>query len=64
MNGFLPASPRALLLRMNHAASMNMKIPQIKNTVLKLVLIPNNPVVASIAMNVVPMNDPMLTKEY
>ncbi len=64
LKGFLPASPSALPFRMNHAASMNKKIAQIRNTVLKLHLIPNRPVVASMAIKVVPMKEPMLTKEY
>ena len=54
LNGFLPASPRAFPFAMNQMASINRKIAQIRNTVLKLVLIPNSPVVASIAMKVVP----------
>ena len=64
LNGFFPASPRALPLKMNHTASMNKKIAQIKNTVLKLNLSPPSPVVAVIARNVVPMKEPILTKEY
>ena len=41
-----------------------MNIAHIKNTVLKLVFIPNNPVVANIAINVVPMKEPTFTNEY
>ena len=64
LKGSLPASPKALPFNINQAASINMNIAHIKNTVLKLVFIPNNPVVANIAMKVVPMKEPTFTNEY
>ena len=60
LNGFFPALPKKRWLEINQMASANRKMAHRRNTKLKL----NPNVTGRMAINVVPMNDPIFTNEY